>query len=160
MDKQEFRRCIAEFIGTAALLAVVVGSGIMGERLAEGNEAVALLGNSIATGAGLVILIYGLGNISGAHFNPAVTLTALIGKEISVTRAFGYLPAQFFGAAVGVGAANLMFDLPVVNVSDKVRSGSGQFLGELIATFGLIGVIGLLVAAAIKTMALRSSVGH
>jgi glycerol uptake facilitator-like aquaporin len=94
------RKLAAEFLGTAGLLVVVVGSGIMGERLAGGNAAVALLGNSIATGAGLIVLIYGLAHISGAHFNPAVTLTAVINSEIKLSLGSGYIAAQFLGAAV------------------------------------------------------------
>ena len=113
----------------------------MGERLADGNAAVALLGNSIATGAGLIFLIYGLGNISGAHFNPAVTITAAANRDISVRRGMAYVAVQFSGAAAGVIVANLMFELPAVNLSTKVRTGSGQFIGEFVATFGLIGVI-------------------
>ena len=135
------RKLAAEFLGTAGLLAVVVGSGIMGERLADGNAAVALLGNSIATGAGLIVLIYGLGNISGAHFNPAVTITSALDRDIGITNGLLYIAAQFAGAAIGVIVANLMFDLPAVNLSTKVRAGTGQFLGDCVATFGLIGVI-------------------
>ena len=137
------RKLAAEFLGTAGLLVVVVGSGIMGERLAGGNSAVALLGNSIATGAGLIVLIYGLAHISGAHFNPAVTLTAVINSEIKLSLGSGYIAAQFLGAAGGVIIANLMFELPAVNISTKVRAGWGQVLGEVVATFGLIGVIAL-----------------
>ena len=135
------RKLAAEFIGTAGLLAIVVGSGIMAERLADGNHAVALLGNSIATGAGLVILIYGFGVISGAHFNPAVTLTENLVGRIESTTAIYYILVQIAGAVVGVVIANLMFDLPAVNMSNKLRSGYGQYLGEFVATFGLIGVI-------------------
>jgi glycerol uptake facilitator-like aquaporin len=137
------RKLSAEFIGTAGLLAVVVGSGIMGERLAAGNAAIALLGNSIATGAGLVFLIYSFGNISGAHFNPAVTLTKTASKQMSWAACAGYIGVQIAGAVAGVVIANLMFDLPAVNISTKVRTGPGQFLGEFVATFGLIGVIRL-----------------
>src|SRR5690349_1480386 len=124
------RKLAAEFVGTAALLANVVGSGIMAERLSSGNDAVALLGNSIATGAGLVILIYGFGMISGAHFNPAVTLTENLGGRIESTTAIYYILVQIAGAVVGVIIANLMFDLPAVNISTKVRAGYGQYLGE------------------------------
>jgi len=135
------RKLAAEFLGTAGLVTIVVGSGIMGERLAGGNAAIALLGNSIATGAGLIVLIYGFGNISGAHFNPAVTITAAVNRDIGVARGLVYVAAQLIGAAAGVVVANLMFELPAVNLSTKTRSGAGQFLGEFIATFGLIGVI-------------------
>ena len=137
------RKLAAEFWGTAALLAIVVGSGIMGERLSGGNSAVALLGNSIATGAGLIVLIYGFGTISGAHFNPAVTLTENLRGRIESIDAVLYIVMQIFGAALGVLIANLMFDLPAVNLSEKVRNGYGQYLGEFVATFGLIGVIRL-----------------
>lgn len=137
------RKLFAEFLGTAGLLAVVVGSGIMAERLADGNAAVALLGNSIASGAGLIFLIYGFGNISGAHFNPAVTLTEALGGRIVPQEAIHYIVVQIAGAVAGVVVANLMFELPAVNLSDKVRTGTGQYLGEFVATFGLIGVIRL-----------------
>ena len=142
-DMKLSRKLAAEFLGTAALLAIVVGSGIMAERLASGNDAVALLGNSIATGAGLVILIYGFSTISGAHFNPAVTLTENLGGRIESTTAIYYILVQIIGAIIGVAIANLMFDLPAVNISMKVRAGFGQYLGEFVATFGLIGVIRL-----------------
>jgi glycerol uptake facilitator-like aquaporin len=135
------RKLSAEFLGTAGLLTVVVGSGIMGERLAGGNAAVALLANSIAIGAGLIVLIYGFGNISEAHFNPAVTITAAVNRDIGMGLSLAYSAAQFVGAAAGVVVANLMFELPAVNLSTKTRSGAGQFLGEFVATFGLIGVI-------------------
>jgi glycerol uptake facilitator-like aquaporin len=138
-----WRKLTAEFIGTAGLLAVVVGSGIMGERLAGGNAAVALLGNSIATGAGLIFLIYGFGIISGAHFNPVVTLAENFGGRIESTTAIPYILVQIAGAITGVLLANIMFDLPAINLSTKIRTGSGQYLGEFIATFGLIAVIRL-----------------
>ncbi len=137
------RKLVAEFIGTLGLLTVVIGSGIMAERLAGGNNAIALFGNSIATGCGLVILIYGFGNISGAHFNPAVTVTELLGRRIDVKTAAGYFAAQFIGGICGAVLANLMFALPAVNISTKVRTGGGQYLGEFVATFGLIMVIRL-----------------
>ncbi|HEX4584226.1 MAG TPA: MIP/aquaporin family protein [Burkholderiaceae bacterium] len=133
------RRCVAvEFIGTALLLAVVVGSGIMGERLAGGNVALALLGNSIATGGGLAALILAFAPVSGAHFNPAVTM-ALAGAGRSAWRqAPAYVAAQVTGALVGVWTAHLMFGVPVVEVSDKLRPGAAMMLSELIATFGLM----------------------
>ena len=137
------RKLAAEFLGTAGLLAVVVGSGVMAERLADGNAALALLCNSIAIGAGLVILIYGFGVISGAHFTPAVTLTENLGGRIESTTAIYYILVQIIGAVVGVMVASVMFDLSAVNLSTKVRSGFGQYLGEFVATFGLIGVIRL-----------------
>lgn len=126
------RKLAAEFVGTLGLLAVVVGSGIMAERLSAGNDAVALLGNSIATGTGLFILIYALANISGAHFNPAVTIAEMIGRRINSQTGVAYVVAQFFGGICGTMLANLMFTLPIVNMSSKVRSGTGQFLSEFV----------------------------
>ena len=135
------RRLAAEFLGTAMLLAAVVGSGIMAERLAGGNAAVALLANTVATGAALFALILSFGQISGAHFNPAVTVTEFLSKKISFLDASGYITAQFAGAIAGVAAANVMFDLPVFFASQKVRSGGSQWFSEFVATFGLIAVI-------------------
>ena len=135
------RKLTAEFLGTAGLLAVVVGSGIMGENLAAGNLAVALLANTIATGAGLAFLILSFGNISGAHFNPAVTLTEVWRGSLNWRESIFYLIAQITGAFAGVGLANLMFDLPVYSASTKIRAGNSQFLSEFVATFGLIAVI-------------------
>ena len=123
------------------LLATVVGSGIMAERLAGGNAAVALLANTIATGAALFALILSLTGISGAHFNPAVTVTELVGGKLAAVDAVGYFAAQVAGAIVGVVTANTMFDLPLVFASQKVRTGPAQWLSEFIATFGLIFVI-------------------
>lgn len=135
------RRLAAECLGTAMLLAVVVGSGIMGQRLAGGNEAVALLGNTIATGAGLVVLIHMFGPVSGAHFNPAVTLVVLIRREISWRTALLYALAQLVGAVAGVWAAHAMFAEPIWQVSTKLRDGAPQGFAEAVATFGLIGTI-------------------
>lgn len=135
------RKAVAEFLGTAFLLAVVVGSGIMGERLSNGNVAVALLANSAATGAGLIFLILSFGNISGAHFNPALTLSEVFRSNLSWRESFIYIIAQIAGAFFGVGVANLMFDLPVYFASTKIRAGNSQFLSEFVATFGLIAVI-------------------
>lgn len=135
------RRHAAEFLGTAMLLAAVVGSGIMAERLAGGNTAVALLANTIATGAALFALILSFGGISGAHFNPAVTLTEMLGKYISIRETVAYITAQFAGAVAGVVLANAMFELPLVFASQKVRTGTAQWLSEFVATFGLIFVI-------------------
>ena len=123
------------------LLAAVVGSGIMAERLSGGNVAVALLANTIATGAALVALILTFGPISGAHFNPAVSLSGVFNRSISLKEASVYIVAQILGALLGVGVANLMFDLPVYFASTKVRTGPSQWLGEFVATFGLIAVI-------------------
>lgn len=136
-----YARLIAEFVGTAFLLAAVVGSGIMGERLSDGNVAVALLGNTLATGAALVALILTFGPISGAHFNPAVTLADASQHGIPWSEVPGYLIAQILGAYVGVVCAHLMFALPVLSLSRHARSGVAQVFSEFIATFGLISVI-------------------
>jgi glycerol uptake facilitator-like aquaporin len=135
------RRIVAEGVGTALLLAVVVGSGIMGQRLAGGNDAIALLGNTIATGAGLVVLIHMFGPVSGAHFNPAVTLAVLSRRETDWRTALMYVAAQFVGAVIGVWLAHAMFAEPILQVSAKVRDGTSQGLAEAVATFGLIGTI-------------------
>lgn len=135
------KKGVAEFLGTAFLLAVVVGSGIMGENLSGGNVAVALLANTIATGAGLAFLILSFGDISGAHFNPAVSLTESFRGNLSWRECVFYIWWQIAGAFFGVAVANLMFELPVYFASTKVRVGSSQFLSEFVATFGLIAVI-------------------
>ncbi|HXD04278.1 MAG TPA: MIP/aquaporin family protein [Novosphingobium sp.] len=135
------RLFVAEALGTALLLAIVVGSGIMGARLAGGNDAIALLGNTIATGAGLVVLIHVFGPISGAHFNPVVTLAALFARQRTAGQALVMLAAQFLGGLIGVWAAHLMFGEPVLQVSAKLRSGGAQVFAEAVATFGLIGTI-------------------
>jgi glycerol uptake facilitator-like aquaporin len=135
------RRLVAECAGTALLLATVIGSGIMGERLAGGNVAIALLANTIATGSALVALILTFGPVSGAHFNPAVTLADATQGGIAWREVPGYLLAQFAGAFIGVAAADLMFGLSAFSASGHVRSGSGELLGEFIATFGLLSVI-------------------
>lgn len=135
------RRLVAEGLGTALLLAAVVGSGIMGERLAGGNVGVALLANSLATGAALVALILTFGPISGAHFNPVVTLASAWRRELRWRDAPWFLAAQIGGALVGVMLANAMFGEPTVSISDHVRAGSGQWLSEAVATFGLLAVI-------------------
>ena len=135
------RRLAAEGIGTAFLLAIVVGSGIMGERLAGGNEAIALLGNTIATGAGLVVLILMFGSISGAHFNPAVTLSFLIRREISASDAAFYVVVQILAAIAGVLVAHIMFGEPLIDYSAKVRTGGAQWVAEAVATFGLVATI-------------------
>ena len=135
------RPLVAEFFGTALLLAVVIGSGIMGERLAGGNVAIALLGNTLATGAGLVVLIHMFGPISGAHFNPVVTLAVLLGRQIGVRPAILYIVAQIAGAIAGAWLAHAMFGEPIIQISRKLRPGPAQGLSELVATFGLIGTI-------------------
>lgn len=141
MKPDLLRRLAAEFIGAMFLLAAVVGSGIMAERLAGGNVAIALLANTIATGAALVALIFTFGKISGAHFNPAVTVSSALIKEISWHDAALYVISQIAGAIIGVGLANLMFELPVFFASNKIRTGASQWLSEFIATFGLLAVI-------------------
>src|SRR5436309_15667599 len=135
------RRVTAEAVGTCFLLAAVVGSGIMGERLSGGNVAVALLANTLATGAALVALIQTFGPVSGAHFNPAVTLADASQGGIAWREVPLYLFAQLAGALVGVVAANLMFDEPAIALSGHVRAGPSQLLSEFIATFGLLSVI-------------------
>ena len=132
------KRLLAELIGTFFLLATVVGSGIMAETLAGGNVAIALLGNTIATGAILVVLILVFGTLSGAHFNPAVTLVFLIRKEITPRDALAYIAVQIFAGLLGVIAAHVMFDQTVIQLSNTLRTGSGQLVAEAIATFGLI----------------------
>ena len=135
------RRAASEALGTAFLLMAIVGSGIMGERLAAGNVAIALLANAIATGAALVALILTFGAISGAHFNPAVTLAVAVEARISWREVPAYLGAQITGAFAGVGAAHLMFGLPLLFASRHVRSGPAQLWSEFVATFGLLFVI-------------------
>ena len=135
------RRIVSEFIGTGFLVAAVVGSGIMGERLAGGNVAIALLANTIATGAALAALILTFGPISGAHLNPAVTIADAIERGVSWTVAACYVPAQCAGAICGAIAAHLMFGLPAIAVSHHARSGSAQVFSEFVATFGLLCVI-------------------
>jgi len=135
------RRLFAEWLGTFSLLATVVGSGIMAERLAGGNVAIALLGNTIPTGAILIVLILVFGPISGAHFNPAVTLAFAIRKEISARDSVLYVLVQVFGGISGVLIAHVMFDNPLIDPSTTVRSGLGQWVGEFVATFGLVGTI-------------------
>src|SRR5918999_2916320 len=137
------RAAAAEAIGTGFLLAVVVGSGIMGERLAEGNMAVALLANSIATGAGLYTLIVVLGPISGAHFNPVVSAVSLWDGRLSPYKTVVYVIFQLGGAFTGVVAAHAMFGLPIIQVSEHVRPTLGEAFGEVVATFGLVLVIAL-----------------
>ena len=131
----------AEFIGTAGLLATVIGSGIMGETLAGGNVAIALLGNTISTGAILVVLIWVFGPISGAHFNPAVTIAFLVTGEISARDAAIFIVVQVLGAFVGMLVAHGMFDLALIQESTKVRTGIGQWFAEGVATFGLVATI-------------------
>ncbi|MCU6435247.1 aquaporin family protein [Undibacterium sp. Jales W-56] len=135
------RRIVAEGLGSALLLAVVVGSGIMAERLAGGNVALALLANAIATGAGLVALILMFGTISGAHFNPVVTLSEAWQKNMPANEVIPYILVQIGGAFAGVAAAHLMFGDPIFVASEHVRTGASQWWSEFVATFGLLAVI-------------------
>jgi glycerol uptake facilitator-like aquaporin len=135
------RKIISEFLGTGFLVAAVVGSGIMGERLAAGNVAIALLANTIATGAALFALILTFGPISGGHFNPAVTFVDAMERGVSWMVAACYIPAQCAGGICGAVAAHLMFRLPAISVSTHARNGSAQAFSEFVATFGLICVI-------------------
>jgi glycerol uptake facilitator-like aquaporin len=132
------RRAAAEALGSLLLLAAIAGSGIMAARLADGNGAIALLCNTIPTGAILVVLILIFGPVSGAHFNPLVSLTFAARREASWREALAYIPAQIAGAVLGVWLAHLMFALPVLEVSSKARDGMGQAVSEFVASFGLI----------------------
>src|SRR5215468_7172362 len=135
------RKAASEAIGTAFLLATVIGSGIMGERLSGGNVAIALLANTLATGAALVTLILTFGPISGAHFNPAVTLADASQGGVSWREVPAYIAAQVIGAFLGVAAAHLMFSEPLFSVSNHTRSGAAQIISEFVATFGLLSII-------------------
>jgi glycerol uptake facilitator-like aquaporin len=132
------RALFAEALGSFLLFATVVGSGIMAETLAGGNVAIALLGNTLATAAILFVLITMLGPVSGAHFNPAVTMVFALRREIGGLAALAYVAAQIGGGVIGVWSTHLMFDLPILQWSDTARSGVGQWAGEAIATFGLV----------------------
>ena len=135
------QRLLAEGVGTAFLLAVVVGSGIMGERLAGGNEAIALLANAIATGAGLLAILLALGPVSGAHLNPAVTVALAARGHFARTAVPGYVAAQIIGAVLGVWAAHAMFGMPILELSAKARAGGHLMWAEFVATTGLLGVV-------------------
>lgn len=132
------RAAVAELLGTALLLAAVVGSGIMGERLSAGNEAVALLANTIATGAALTVLITMFAPVSGAHFNPAVTLVFVVRRELGGRVALIHVAGQLIGAVLGVWTAHLMFDEPMLQLSGRLRDGPAQAFSEAVATFGLV----------------------
>lgn len=147
----------AEAIGSFFLFAAVIGSGIMAENLAGGNVAIALLANTIATGAILYVLIAMLAPVSGAHFNPAVTLAFLIRRDIGAALAALYVAAQLVGGALGAFAAHVMFDLPVLQFSTKARAGIGQWSGEMIATFGL--VLTILMLVRYRPAAISAAVG-
>jgi len=138
MKETIVRRLVSETLSTSILLATIVGSGIMAARLADGNDAIALLGNTIATGAILFVLITIFGPLSGAHMNPAVSLAAAISRELSWRDFILYSCAQIFGAVLGVLCAHLMFELPVLQVSTKLRLGPAQVFSECVATFGLM----------------------
>ena len=132
------RRLVAEALGTLLLVATVVGSGIMAERLAGGNMAVALLGNTLATGAILFVLITALGPVSGAHFNPAVTLVFALRRDLGWGTAAGFILVQILGAIGGTILAHAMFEVPLIQVSAHARSGPAQWLSEAVATFALV----------------------
>jgi glycerol uptake facilitator-like aquaporin len=151
------QRLTAEALGTGLLLATVIGSGIMGERLAGGNVALALLANTLATGAILVVLIGMLGPISGAHFNPAVTAVFALRKEISHGDALGYVAAQVAGGILGVLVAHGMFEESLLQLSTKARSGPAQWLSEAVAAFGLVTTI--LLTLRFNPAAVATSVG-
>jgi glycerol uptake facilitator-like aquaporin len=151
------QRLLAEFWGTALLLATVIGSGVTGETLSGGNVAVALLANTLATGAILGVLITTLGPISGAQFNPVVSIGFAVRRDIEVTVAAGYILAQAAGAIVGVLLAHAMFDLPILQLSQKVRTGWGQALSEYVAAFGLVATI--LLTLRTRPQAVAASVG-
>jgi glycerol uptake facilitator-like aquaporin len=151
------RRTVAECLGTAYLLAAVVGSGIMAHRLAGGNDALALLCNTLPTGAILTVLILTFGPLSGAHFNPAVSLAFALRREMTWRDAAHFIVAQIVGGIIGVWAAHLMFELPVWQVSLQARTGAGQWLAEFVATFGLL--LTILGCAARNASAIPYAVG-
>ena len=135
------RRLLAEALGTALLVAIVIGSGIMGERLAGGNIAIALLGNTLATGAGLAVLILIFGPISGAHFNPVVSFSFAVQKKLSWREFVPYIAIQIVGGIMGAMLAHVMFDLPLLIQSTHIRTGTGNWIGEIVASFGLLATI-------------------
>jgi glycerol uptake facilitator-like aquaporin len=141
VDRDLARKATAEAVGTAFLVGIVVGSGIFAQRLSPGDAGLELLENSIATGAGLVALILAFGAVSGAHFNPVVSLADRALGGLTNRELAAYIPAQIAGGCVGAVVANLMFDLPAVTLSHHVRSSGGLWLGEVVATFGLLMVI-------------------
>ncbi|MBN8809121.1 MAG: aquaporin family protein [Sphingomonas sp.] len=132
------RALLAEALGSLLLFATVIGSGVMAERLAGGNVAIALLGNTLATGAILFVLITMFGPVSGAHLNPAVTLVMRLRGHLTTRMALSYVAAQLAGGVVGVWLAHAMFDVPMLELSTKMRGGAGQLIGEAVATFGLL----------------------
>lgn len=151
------RRLLAEGLGSALLLATIIGSGIMGERLSGGNVALALLGNTLPTGAMLFVLILIFAPLSGAHFNPAVSIASGLRGEMNWPHVALYAGAQIVGAIIGVWLAHAMFELPLLQVSTKLRSGSGQWVAEFVATFGLL--LAILGCAARPLPAIAAAVG-
>ena len=149
------RALAAEFGGTTVLLAIVIGSGIMGERLSGGNVAIALLANALATGLGLYVLITSLGPISGAHFNPLVTLMLRLRGEVTAAPWLLLVLVQFGGALVGVALAHAMFDLPILQVSTKLRTSTGLWISEVVATVGLLAVIAFGKKSSLDSIAAR-----
>jgi glycerol uptake facilitator-like aquaporin len=149
------RKLAAEGLGTAFLLATVVGSGIMAAKLAGGNSAIALLGNTIPTGAILVVLISTLGPISGAHFNPLVSLASLLNRSMKSGEVAAYITVQIIGAILGVFIAHAMFDLPLLQASTTMRNGGAQWFAEVVASFGLLTVIFLSVRNAPQQVAMN-----
>lgn len=151
------RKLAAEALGTALLLTAVIGSGIMGERLSDGNVAITLLANSLATGCALIALIHAFAPISGAHFNPVITLSTALMRELSWGDAVAYIAVQVMGAFAGVAAAHVMFGEPLFFASQHERSGAAQWLSEFVATFGLVTII--ISCARFRPQAVPYSVG-
>lgn len=151
------RRLAAEGLGTAFLVSIVIGSGIMGERLANGNDAVALQANTLATGAGLVVLILMFGPVSGAHFNPAVSFVMALNRKLNWADCAAYALVQFAGAIAGAWAAHAMFGEPIVQISHKARDGIALGFSEIVATFGLVGTI--MTVSASRPAAVPAAVG-
>ena len=141
MPTSLFRRCFAELLGTMLLLAVVIGSGIMGQRLSQGNDAIALLANTLATVGGLYVLIEVFGPVSGAHFNPVVSAVMAWRGQLPQTDLLAYIAAQLIGAVLGAWLAHAMFDMAILQFSSKLRFGPGLWLAEVVATAGLLLVI-------------------
>lgn len=151
------RKLAAEALGTALLLAAVIGSGIMGERLSDGNVAITLLANSLATGCALIALIHTFAPVSGAHFNPVITLSTALMRELSWGDAIAYIAVQVMGAFAGVAVAHVMFGEPLFFASQHERSGAAQWLSEFVATFGLVTII--ISCARFRPQAVPYSVG-
>ena len=154
------KRVVAEFAGTAFLVAAVVGSGIMAERLSAGNVGIALLANTLATGAALVALIFTFGSISGAHLNPVVSLADALERGLPWHELPSYIVAQLLGGVIGTAVAHLMFALPLFSLSHHVRTGRSQVFSEFIATFGLVGHLGLFKIAGEQRSLCRGRLYH